>query len=98
MTPSAALVVVNERWTRSDNPGPVTVNVSSRPSRVLSAALGYSTSSRRARAFSITVHHTHDCQVPRVRQLEDICPGPERRARQANEPVEREIGRLSRIG
>ena|SRR6516165_1751894 len=47
---SAALVEISDRCSRSDNPRPITVNVSSSPSRTLSAALGYSLSSRRVRS------------------------------------------------
>ena len=48
----AAFVVARERCRRDDNLTVSTVSVSSRPSRTLSAALGYSASSRRARSSS----------------------------------------------
>jgi hypothetical protein len=49
---STALVVASERRKRGDSLSVRTVSVSSRPSRTLSAALGYSVSSRRARSSS----------------------------------------------
>ena len=42
-----AFVVASDRWRRSDRPKPSTVSVSSRPSRTLAAALGWSVSHRR---------------------------------------------------
>ena len=36
-----AFVVASDRWSRSESPKPITVSVSSSPSRTLAAALGY---------------------------------------------------------
>ena len=44
-----ALVVVSDRWRRFDSPSPITVSVSSRPSRTLAAVLGYGSFGRALR-------------------------------------------------